>query len=285
MFKKIKDRLNLIKKFKQSKSFLGSGFFYLFKHNFRKAVLRDFIHLNRIVYVKKHKSNFNILNGSFFFGAHKQAIISGNLVYIYYLEEKSFLKFLNVKKNFLELLPYKTASIVECNNGIVLLTKVSGDEISGVESQYNFLKFLILKQSRSESIKYIDGQYFSVQHGDCTSRNARVENEDYIFFDLDDIGYYPVLYDFFYCLISYNFFLKKDLNLYLLEFETDIVNFANKLKLNNGYPIDYFLSKFVAYLYKKSFKNFNRLTYWKETFDFEKYPQTSKLFETIGNNF
>ena len=139
-----------------------------------------------------------------------------------------------------------------------ITSKVINGETHDDDVHFNKMTNLILSQYTNDNIfenktinSFVDVPFF-VQHGDCKNSNIIWKSNHPIIIDLEAIGPYPILYDYFY----YVFMTKKDKSLEYLKSMSPIIN-KKFAQAGIGCPLDYYLSCYLSYLTKYLSKEYS----------------------------
>ena len=267
--------------FNSLKSLLRSGFYY-FSYTEMMIVKID---LKKIFCTPPHNLFFNFtfkkrgLSFVTFSKGYNKLVLMlhdecicipyNTLLYIHVRDRCAFLS---------SFIPYNVAPVFhfDDNNSTYKQKKIDGIHLND-KKHFEIMIKTILESAVVSPSNYLDKTY--LQHGDFKPQNILWIGNDYILIDIDDLSFYPILFDFFhFCAISQIDALET---IALLEANSDLVNLIlNKFDMSYSIKsIDYIACKYIEY-----FRRVN--PFWKiDDYIFLKklkkseYPKTAKALE------
>lgn len=134
------------------------------------------------------------------------------------------------------------------DKNLIIENEICGERYSDKKHDDIVIKSIIKYQFLNDKYINKDDDIYVFQHGDFQRINILwLDMNKFICIDLDDIGYYPILYDLIKYLYSAKYTKKEIINI-LNENKTSIVNIYKKCGIINNE--DYLIDKIIKdYLY------------------------------------
>ena len=264
---------------------LLNGFYYfendrLLRHSFKTIFNVRLWHRTYLVFSKyKIEKNKNLTLKK---GNIKLVVaITSQYAYCFYESGNLSCFYWNVKSNytsFLELINYPTIRPV-CFYDNFLLIKTNiiiGSPNTSTKDEY-ILKNLLMYALTADSKKDGDRVLY-LQHGDVKDDNILwINDSDFIFIDLDFIGYKSILYDCIHFLFS-RFYSMKSIEDFFNRNKREIRSLLLRFQIEfNSQTIDRIMSEYVMYTFPIDRKKIRKIIN-------ENYPITLRTLEKMQDS-
>ena len=293
-FKRFISHFQRLKGFKFASYVLTNGVFKLDSKSFKK--IQSFNLFSNYPVFTLCKNSSLVTNGNYHIGMYKTTVIGTDYTYYCYRKKKRYLETKGIIERFASKIPYNLCDVFYSDkNKMMYSPTVKGEQFfdrDHYEKMTNYLlesyKKLIITNRDIKINNDVIHVPYCIQHGDCHLGNIFWTNDEPLFIDLDDMGNYPLFYDFFYFLIRYH---KNDLtNVFLLESLKKRINNAlhdcGLESINN--PVDYFLSLFILHWANNVDKRMSKhdasfLFGWINNIDLKLFPASLDVVRILNS--